>query len=890
MSDLVVKDKFLYTLADRKFYEPISRYEPNKNDFHRIVSRLCQDNDRVERYKYWFRYSAGEVSLPLQGWKIHVSATPAHSGAILDTVARILVKKKITFKFVADKLLLSIFNGKSFDRGSAGKFITVYPKDDEQFKSLVEELHRATVGFWGPYILSDKRYKSSKVIYYRYGGMLSLIRVIDGELCHVIKNPDGKFVKDERTPFFQLPEGITDPFPDEESEDELAESLLGDGRYKILDVMAFSNAGGVYRATDTQTDETVVLKEGRPYTNVSYRGLDAIQLVKKEHRLLTILEDTDVAAKPIDFFIDWEHAYLVQEYLGTGVNLRGFLARIYLTLKTNPSKEDFESYWRLYKKLYTLVAEKLAQLHEKGIVFGDFSINNLMVLGETEDELEVKLIDFESAFEEGIDLPTHIFTPGYASESYQNLNPATKADDCYALGALLMAGLFPMNGLLSLDRNAHKKYLRELKQDIGVPDEIVSLILSLMSSKAELRPSAKGALRILSSDWSPDVKYDVKSTFDTAAIPELKQGIERFIINHADIDRSDRLFPADPEVFDGNELSLAHGALGVIYALRESGAELPDEFVTWCEDKSANYIPPSVGLMSGSAGIAWAWFELGNFSLAKDALEQIDNSRMEVASPYFFDGLSGLGMAYLKAFNVTNERKYLSKAKDLVPLIMKSAHLDDDDDLYWEAHNTKSATLGHGASGVALFLLYLHLATEDETYLNDGKRCLNWVIKQGHYNEEGGLTWLARETTPSYTPYWRWGSSGIGKVLYRYWRVTNDERYAQLIDDIHTDTNRKYTIFPGFFFGISGIVDFYLDIREHERWEEIADKACKRLFSGTFLFSVETDEGLAFPGESATRLSCDFGTGSAGVLMMLERYKSASKSPFMLDELLPNYT
>ena len=67
-------------------------------------------------------------------------------------------------------------------------------------------------------------------------------------------------------------------------------------------MFAFSNSGGVYKAIDESTQKEVVIKEGRPYTNISNRGLDAIQLIKKEHRLMSLLSGTEVAAEPLDFF------------------------------------------------------------------------------------------------------------------------------------------------------------------------------------------------------------------------------------------------------------------------------------------------------------------------------------------------------------------------------------------------------------------------------------------------------------------------------------------------------------------------------------------------------------------------------------------------------------
>ncbi|EKE80928.1 class III lanthionine synthetase LanKC [Idiomarina xiamenensis] len=890
MSELVIKDKFLHTLAHQEFYEPITLYRPNKSDFHDVVARLLPDDGRVERYSYWWSCYFTDTRLPAQGWKIHVSATPAHASAILDTVARVLLQHRVPFKFVADRMLLSLFNGKSFDRGSSGKFITIYPQHQQQFEQLIVALHEQTIGYWGPYILSDKRFRDSKVIYYRYGGILPMKRAIgDGSSEHVIKGTDGSYIVDERTPYFHLPEGIVDPFADEPAEEDAGEATLKDGRYEIQGVLAFSNPGGVYLARDSETDQTVVIKEGRPYTNVSYRGLDAVQLVKKEHRLLTLLAGQGVSPAPLDFFLDWEHAYIVQEYLGQFTSLRGYLAGIHLTLKTNPSAADHAQFWKAYRAIFVAVADAFRKIHEKGIVFGDISLNNVMVQEQDDGTPTVLLIDFESAYEAGVDLPTHIFTPGYASKDYENNSVANFADDCYAMGSLMLAGLFPMNPLLSLDRSAHRRYLTEFRQDIGLPAALEQLILSLLDGDAEQRPSMAAVHQQLQQPITPLPARIQTANFDVQQLPELIQRSWQYVAAHADPSREDRLYPSDPEVFQSNPLSLAYGALGVAYVGHQLTGKVDPAVRQWINQRQIDSHSSSVGLYNGLAGNAWCAYEIGEFELASQMLESALAHPQKTASPYLFDGMAGLGMTCLKFHQWTRQPHYLQQAEALAQELLAQAQSDTEGEVYWQLRDKTSASLAHGVSGIALFLLYTHLATGKALYLTIGKQAMNWVIKQGHYNDEGGLTWMARSTTPSYTPYWRWGSSGIAKVLLRYWQVSQDPSYLALLDDIHIDCHRKYTIFPGYFFGISGILDWYVDMLAVPGWRDKADAACQRIISGLLLFAIEKDEGIAFPGESLARISCDYGTGGAGICMMLQRYQQRSASPFMLDELLPAY-
>ena len=216
-----------------------------------------------------------------------------------------MAKDNINFKFALDKQILMQMNGKAYGRQAAGKFITIYPFTEEHFKELIEAVHAVTKQYDGLYILSDKRYKDSKVVFYRYGGILPMSSInIRGGKSSKIFTPDGKEVDDLRVPYFNVPEWTTDPFPDEPQDTveekktaetpETAETVekketaaagektgsgetaeetieapeeitLKDGRYLVKYPLGYSNSGGIYIAEDRETGAEVVIKESRPY-------------------------------------------------------------------------------------------------------------------------------------------------------------------------------------------------------------------------------------------------------------------------------------------------------------------------------------------------------------------------------------------------------------------------------------------------------------------------------------------------------------------------------------------------------------------------------------------------------------------------------------------------
>src|SRR6185312_12674438 len=190
------------------------------------------------------------------------------------------------------------------------KFITMYPSDLACFKDLLNALYAELHADEGPYILSDKRYKDCRVLYYRYGGLRRVTRTdIKGEKVLVLTTPDGETVPDVRTPYFSLPPWVTDPFPAEKSE---RKEIVLNNRFAVKKAISFSNSGGVYVAEDRETGKEVIVKEARPHTAMDDQGNDAIKMLKKEAEFLELLSDTGVAPKAVDSFHGGEHFFLAE--------------------------------------------------------------------------------------------------------------------------------------------------------------------------------------------------------------------------------------------------------------------------------------------------------------------------------------------------------------------------------------------------------------------------------------------------------------------------------------------------------------------------------------------------------------------------------------------------
>jgi hypothetical protein len=143
-------------------------------------------------------------------------------------------------------------------------------------------------------------------------------------------------------------------------------------------------------------------------------------------------------------------------------------------------------------------------------------------------------------------------------------------------------------------------------KDIGFPVSIKETIGLLLGDEVAKRPKPIEVAQILERDATveaPALQYiENQALVDYEPVIE---GISNYILHFATYDRKDRLFPADSKIFSTNPLSMAYGACGITYALRQMNGRVPDEVINWILSQEVNneLYPP--GLYLGMSGIAW---------------------------------------------------------------------------------------------------------------------------------------------------------------------------------------------------------------------------------------------------------------------------------------------
>ena len=370
-----------------------------RDDVLRSIARdaLTGDDWITTDGEYWHQLHPSEAAERLQGWKIHLSAIPDTAEEVLRRTLEIVKPERCTFKFVRSINEIRRSLSRSFDRSASGKFITLYPADEERFKALVESLDTATSHLPGPRIQSDRRLSPTSLVHYRYGGFAPIRNLVDaGSEQDMLVTPNGALLPDKRVPYFAPPPWAVDPLtqPPKNPAGATSGSRAArlNGRYSVVEAIRHTNRGGIFRALDTVDESRVIIKQARPYIDISEIG-DAQDLLRNEASALTHLQGTGLTARLIDQFTVGEDLFVVQEEL-PGKSLEDWVLSGALRGKSLAPSDVLAC----CRALMDLVA----RVHGEGFVIQDLTPTNVL----RTDSGTLSLIDLKPRCPWGM-LPVH---------------------------------------------------------------------------------------------------------------------------------------------------------------------------------------------------------------------------------------------------------------------------------------------------------------------------------------------------------------------------------------------------------------------------------------------------------------------------------------------------
>lgn len=828
----------VYCLVDPLFYDSTSQVGEQPRDFE-FGHAPVPEGWAASELEDWRVHNPVDAELPAQGWKVHVSACLGNAERVLAAVADYCRNRRIAFKFLRSPDALLLANAKYADRGSSGKFVTIYPADEAQLEAVLTELGEVLDGSAGPYVLSDLRWGQGP-LYVRYGGFAERFCLSEtGSWELAIEDPAGRLVPDRREPTFRLPEWVGLPAflePHLAARNSVKVDSLP---YRIERALHFSNGGGLYLGQHIQTGAQVVLKEARPHAGLDVDGTDAVARLRREQEVLERLAGLDVVPAVHGSFTLGEHHFLALEFVDASP-LQSAIVERYPLVELDADERAIAEYTSWALDMQAKLERAVDAIHDHGVVIGDLHPFNVLLRPDG----RVVLVDFEIAagIEEG--RRQTLADPGFAAPRER-----TGFDiDRYALACLRLFFFLPLTTLLAIDRTKAAHFAAVISESFPVPaaflDEAVQVIVG--QPRARSSPPPPLALDPERDGWE-----------------RIRASLAGAILASATPDRDDRLFPGDIEQFQTGGLNIAHGAAGVLYTLDVTGAGRYPDHEEWLQRRATHPVSGTtrLGFYDGLHGVAYVLDHLGQRA---EALKVLDICAGELGGKWerlgldLYGGLAGIGLNLAHFAAITGDPSLRSAAFDVAQTV--ADRLGDSDAVGKVSGGSHPhAGLMHGSAGPALLLLRLYEQVGQPVLLDLARTALRQDLRRCVVRDDGSMEVNEGWRT---MPYLADGSVGIGLVLDHYLAHRNDDQFAEAAAGIRRAARSPFYVEPGLFHGRAGMI-LHLSQGCAPDTEDVVADHIRRLA----WHAIDYQGHTAFPGEELLRLSMDLATGTAGVLL-----------------------
>lgn len=794
----------------------------------------------VQSWSGWEGWTPRDWQPRVQGWKIHVSATPDCAEQTLARTTAVCLRVGVAFKFLSTIAELIESSSKQSDRGSAGKFITIYPDNDDQLAQLLDDLATELAGQRGPYILSDLRYTDNAPVFVRYGAILGLETPdVDDQAIDSIVDPHTMgLVPDLRTPSFTLPGGVELPEPLQaayQASQQACQSRLDD--FSAIEPLHFSNAGGVYRA-ELPNGEVRVLREARPHAGLDGRNRCALQRQLCEENVLRDLVGLPGVQQLRSSFTVWEHRFLELDFV-EGTTLTSWMVHNTELQETEP-----EQYTREAVGLIDQLITSVTAIHQRGWALGDLHPGNVLV----SDDGTITVVDLEDATRLDAEREIGFRVFEYCAEESLDAEQA----DWFAVARIIMLIYCADFEIEAVSPSFWDRCRRHILHTYG------DRAANQMKWVENQYPNT--ARPVLASNFTVDVPTQPLSI--ETAISGLLAGIDwsREYASHG-------AFPGDigdpgPHAHE----VLCSGRAGVVLAQHRIGARPAEsdiaELVAVAENWTAQGNP---GLLNGLAGIALVLSELGSvnqgLAAASKALTwSLARRRLDLAG-----GQAGTILVALEVARAAHDADLSERA---LRAYERLHHTVTPDSSAW-ASLCRRRGLYWGLTGLAMTDLVVHSITKSAESLHRAhehvRADLNACI-----TAESGETTVLDEVNKRTLPYVEWGTAGLLLVASAIERIsgrailTKEERAGMI-----AACSGDFYIYPGLDHGRAGLVAALSAAVGDQT--TAADRQVDLLLRSLL---VHQDHVVVI-GDGLIRLSSDLGTGAAGVALALHAHQTA---------------
>ncbi|MCG1010922.1 protein kinase/lanthionine synthetase C family protein [Salinicoccus sp. ID82-1] len=866
-------------LANDEYYLPIRLYE-NTGEFVEIAEKYKKKNWQAHKDRIFMYYQPGNLHLPEHGWKIHVSASIHNSKEILSIVSKYCFDSNIAFKFWLDQNIFETLNSKNGSRSSAGKFITIYPQNTMDFIKHIENINTKLKNYVGPYILTDRRYKDNKVLYYRYGQIFPKT----SDTC--IYGPEGQVFIDNRAPIYQQPEWVIDPFYINKGNINSEGGLLNN-RYKVKKALRFTNAGGTYLAQDSFDDKEVIIKEGRPYTAEFGSSMNSITMKENEFNVLTYLKErfnNYEFPQPIEIFKEWEHIFVVESYI-KGDTIEEFVLKNSYFSSSNQNYNLFKQYIFSIFKICKNITSLLDEVHSNGIYLNDINPGNIII----DDKLNPTIVDLDSA----INIHTEgekilVGTTGFYDSTDKVLSYKR---DYKGIGYLAFYMLTPTRNLATLEEDFIERHLEFLERKYNLPNEFSEFVMQLIFDGSIPNISIKHIEKLIEEMEEPSDKLRLSNLNLNRKIKKVHNFLDESTIKDPEI-----MYPSNP--FAKNYIGLESGTTGVLLALNKI-KDLDIEILN-SESKALEFLRKQYnlyddinhldfGLLNGKSGIIWVLLDINN---SQYYTENIINSllkdvRIRVSNKDDIDysiekGITGKALLILKMYLIYKKEDYLNLCKSVCNRII--------DDLITNNLKLNDIGLNKGTTGISLLFYYMYKSTGDFKYFKYGYEILKKDLYEYKEISEG---WLypskRREDSTIFYPYLSSGTAGIFAVFMRYYKEDSIKFDKSILYKLMKGMQAEFSIDLGLFSGLTGLIHVHYDaylLLEDENMNERALSLLENLLS---ILPETKGNTLKTPGQIMYRYGCDYSNGGAGIVELMNRIEKKENDYYIfLDSYFKN--
>ncbi|OIK05537.1 lanthionine synthetase LanC family protein [Bacillus sp. MUM 13] len=824
----------------------------DKGNYKRIVA-----DSSIKMRKSGFFYKIDfEKHLPEFGWKIHISAVPSNALEILKTVSSYCIERKIPFKFLRDDEILKKTLSKPWDRSSSGKFITIYPNSETTFTTIVLDLYTILKNYIGPYILSDKRYKDCKVLYYRYG------KIKDGknknnQLSDVIIGPNGEEYNDTPLPHYNQPTWVIDPFEDLIEENDENITGLKNGRYMIKQVIHMSNTGGVYLAFDNILHQDVVLKEARPFLNELNKDIDSLKLRKYEALILQELKGISGVPCLLDSFYEWEHYFISVNYI-EGQTIQEFILSPQILGACISDKEKIK---KRFIDIFIDIMRKVKDIHSVGVSIGDLSPFNILI-----DKYDkVHFLDFELAATPKIKnlSSTYMLTRGFRLKKISKDLSNRFAGDIEAVGLILLSFFHSTGSFFTLSPGSISNFISELVFD-GILERDLALFIDNLIFNSNSIVLEHELNKLINIRNTKRIYHNQKNNNNLSEstllsiMEELHLTIKNNIIN-----TDNKLFNYIPS---GTSKGLYTGDLGVLITLNKLEKVFKD---TKTNELVENYLINNLddcqdpNLYSGTAGLSYGLYKL---SKPQKSFEMIDKTLLnmeKISVDYSVAfGVSGVGLVLLHLFNETRKPHLIEQAKKIGDKIAND-FVRHDFNAFFNRDGKLELGFFNGLSGISYFLTLLYKHTENRRYLDISYFIIKKILSYAFIDKNNVLV-PTNSTKEMYTSS-LFGTGGLSKALFEINLYLKNDELSKLLDKLINSIAYKYINNPSLINGLSGngllLLEFYTRTG-NEKYLYLSEQ----LLKSVLLFKYKNNNLTYFPESSLIRTNLNYSEGVAGIL------------------------